>query len=87
MSRDQVGDEPLNLALARPPPTAANADFYSKSPATQIGDMPLFLLLWPGCSRTRAMDRAPAGQVSSPQLEIPTTPPDGPYGSSILGLI
>lgn len=45
MSKDHVGDEPLNLALARPPPAATSADFCSRGPATQIGDMPLFLLL------------------------------------------
>lgn len=42
MSKDHVGDEPLNLALARTPPAAATcADFCSRAPATQIGDMPL----------------------------------------------
>lgn len=49
MSKDHVGDEPLNLALARTPPAAATcADFCSRAPATQIGDMPLFLLFVAG---------------------------------------
>lgn len=87
MSKDHVGDEPLNLALARPPPATTNADFCSKGPATQIGHMPLFLLLWPGCSRTRAMGRAIAGQVASPQLGIPTTPQDGAHALSTPELI
>lgn len=53
MSKDHVGDEPLNPALARPhlpPRPTVYADLCSNDPATQIGDMPLFLLLRPGCS-------------------------------------
>lgn len=88
MSKDHVGYEPLNLALARTPPAATCADFCSRGPATQIGDMPLFLLLWPGPSRRiRATDRALSGLLASPQLGFFSTSQHGEHLTSTSSLI
>lgn len=75
--------EPLNFALARPPPAAICADFCSRGPVTQIGDMPLFLLLWPGFGGVRHWIGLCQGKVASPQLEIPTTPQRGAHASCL----
>lgn len=47
----------------------------------------LFVLLWSGVWRSKALDRALPGQVASPRLEIPTTAQHGALVSCLFSLM